>query len=218
MARSGNAARVVIATRNLGKLDELRRILHPLGLTLLGLDAFPRIGEVEETGVSFRENALLKARAVARAARLPALADDSGLEVEQLGGAPGIYSARFAGEPRSDARNNQKLLDVLKEVPEVARAADFVCVAAAALPSGESIWEEGRWHGAILRAPRGVSGFGYDPLFLDHESGRSAAELEDALKDERSHRGRAFRKLMPRLPALLREAGEQPPSAREDAG
>ncbi|MDP3938844.1 MAG: XTP/dITP diphosphatase, partial [Deltaproteobacteria bacterium] len=203
MAKSGNTARVVIATRNLGKLDELRRILHPLGLTLLGLDAFPRISEVEETGASFRENALLKARAIAREARLPALADDSGLEVEHLGGEPGIYSARYAGEPRSDARNNQKLLAALKEVPDAARAADFVCVAAAALPSGEAIWEEGRWRGAILRAPRGTSGFGYDPLFFDHESGRSAAELESDRKDARSHRGKAFRKLAERLPDFL---------------
>ena len=202
---------MVIATRNAGKLEEMRRILRCPGMTFLGLDAFPAVGEVEETGASFLENALLKARAVARAAGLPAIADDSGLEVKALGGAPGVLSARYAGEPRSDARNNEKLLEAARDLPEADRRADFVCVAAAALPSGRAVWEEGRWGGRLLRAPRGVGGFGYDPLFLDVESGLASAEMAPAEKDARSHRGRALRKLVPRLEAFLsagcRDAG-----------
>lgn len=194
---------MVVATRNPGKLEEVRRILQPLGVTLLGLDAFPGIGEVEETGANFIDNALLKARTVARETGLPSLADDSGLEVEALYGAPGVQSARYAGEPRSDARNNEKLLEALRDVPEEGRAAAFVCVAAAAFPSGEAIWEEGRWPGRILRAPRGGGGFGYDPLFLDPETGLASAEMDPASKDARSHRGRAFRKLAARLGTFL---------------
>ena len=195
--------RVVLATRNAGKVDELRRILEPAGLAILGLDAFPEAAEVEETGETFEENALHKARAAARATGLPALADDSGLEVDALDGEPGVRFARYAGEPRSDARNNARLLEALAEVPEEKRTAAFRCVSAAALPDGRAVWAQGRWPGGIGLAPRGSSGFGYDPLFIDPETGLTAAELEPAEKDARSHRGRAFRALLERLPALL---------------
>ncbi len=199
--------RVVLATRNAGKVAELRRILGPAGLAILGLDAFPEAGDVEETGATFEGNALQKARAAARATGLPALADDSGLEVDALGGEPGVRSARYAGEPRSDARNNARLLEVLAAVPEEKRTAAFCCVAAAALPDGRAVWAEGRWAGRIVLAPRGTSGFGYDPLFIDPETGLTAAELAPEVKDARSHRGRAFRALLDRLPGLLGDRG-----------
>jgi XTP/dITP diphosphohydrolase len=194
---------VVLATRNPGKIREVRRLLAPAGLSLAGLDAFSNVQEGEETGATFLENALLKARSAARATGLPAVADDSGLEVEALGGAPGVHSARYAGEPRSDAGNNTKLMRALERVPRGERGAAFRCVAAAALPGGEAIWAEGVWRGVVLEAPRGEGGFGYDPLFLDPEAGRTAAEMPPGEKDARSHRGKAFRDLAARLPALL---------------
>jgi XTP/dITP diphosphohydrolase len=194
---------VVLATRNPGKIDELRRILEPAGFSILGLDAFAEVPEVEETGASFLENALWKARAAARATGLLALADDSGLEVDALAGAPGVRSARYAGEPRSDARNNEKLLDALEGVRSEERTAAFRCVAAAALPDGRGVWGEGRWAGRIALAPRGSGGFGYDPLFVDGGTGRTSAELGPAEKDAISHRGQAFRALAARLRAFL---------------
>jgi len=194
---------LVLATRNAAKILELRRILEPAGFSIVGLDAFPEAPEVEETGVSFLENALLKARAAARATGLPALADDSGLEVEAIGGAPGFRSARYAGEPGSDAGNNAKLLEALAGVPEEKRTAAFRCVAAAVLPDGRVVWEEGRWAGRIALAPRGSRGFGYDPLFVDLDTGLTAAELPPDEKNARSHRGQAFRALAARLPVFL---------------
>ena len=194
---------MVLATRNAGKIAELARILGPAGIVILGLDAFPGVGDVEETGATFAENALAKARGAATATGIPAIADDSGLEVEALGGAPGVLSARYAGEPRSDARNNEKLLAALAGIPGEKRAAAFRCVAAAARPEGRAVWEEGCWPGRIGDAPRGAGGFGYDPLFVDPETGLTAAELPPAEKDARSHRGRAFRALLPRLRMLI---------------
>ena len=194
---------MVLATRNPGKIDELRRILEPAGLEILGLEAFPDMTEVEETGATFQENALGKARVVAEATNLPALADDSGLVVDALAGAPGVRSARYAGEPRSDARNNEKLLAALAGVPEERRTAAFRCVAAAALPDGRGVWEEGSWAGRIALAPRGSRGFGYDPLFVDPDTGLTAAELPPDEKNARSHRGKAFRKLAARLRTFL---------------
>ena len=194
---------MVVATRNSGKINELRRILAPTGISLVGLEAFPRVGTVEEAGASFLENALLKACAVAKATDLPALADDSGLEVDALGGAPGVRSARYAGDPGSDTRNNSKLIEALQGRGPGDRLARFRCLAAAALPDGSVIWEEGAWRGAILDVPRGAGGFGYDPLFFDPETGRTAAEMDAAEKDSRSHRGTAFRKLAKRLPEFL---------------
>lgn len=203
MAGRDEEMRVVLATHNSGKIEEVRRILEPLGITLLGLDAFPDPGEALETGATFLENALLKARVAAAATGIPALADDSGITLEALDGGPGVRSARYGGEPPSDARNNERLMEAMRGVQDDKRGASYVCVAAAALPGGDAIWEEGRWRGRLLVAPRGEGGFGYDPLFLDPETNRTAAEMSAAEKDARSHRGRAFRKLAPRLREFL---------------
>jgi XTP/dITP diphosphohydrolase len=200
---AGRERRVVLATRNAGKIAELARILGPAEFVILGLDAFPDVAEVEETGATFTENALRKARAAAKATGLPAIADDSGLEVDALGGEPGVRSARYTGEPRSDARNNEKLLAALAGVPEEKRTAAFRCVASAALPDGRAVCAEGHWAGRIGFAPRGAGGFGYDPLFIDPETGRTAAELAPPEKDARGHRGMAFRALLARLPDFV---------------
>ena len=189
----------MIATRNRGKREEVRRILEPGGIRLLGLEDFPDLREIEETGETFLENALAKAQAVARGTGLLAFADDSGIEVDALGGAPGVRSARYAGEPRSDARNNEKLLAALAGVASASRGARFHCVAVAAFVDGKSVWAEGTWRGILLEAPRGASGFGYDPLFLDPETGRTAAQMAPEEKDARSHRGKAFRALLARI-------------------
>jgi len=187
---------IVLATRNAGKIKELNALLAGFGLRVLGLDDFPEVGEIEETGTTFAENSLLKARTVAQAANLVALADDSGLMVDALSGAPGVYSARYSDPGATDARNNAKLLDVLKDVPEPLRGCRFVSVVAAVAPNGAQLCAEGRWEGRVLNAPRGAGGFGYDPLFFDAELGKSAAELSPADKNARSHRGRALRSLL----------------------
>lgn len=187
---------LVLATRNAGKIKELESLLSGYGLHVLGLGDFPEIGEIEETGTTFAENSLLKARTVAKATGLVALADDSGLVVDALGGAPGVYSARYSDPGATDERNNQKLLDVMRDVPEADRGCRFVSVVAAVAPGGVELLAEGRWEGRVLFAPRGSGGFGYDPLFLDLELGRSAAELSHADKNARSHRGRALRALL----------------------
>lgn len=202
--------RIVLATSNKGKVRELADSLADKGYIVYGLDEFPQIGEIEENGASFAENALAKARAVSAATGLPSIADDSGLMVEALDGAPGIYSARFGqdweylpGEDR-DGRNIRKLLHVLKDVPEQKRGAKFVTAMAAVLPTGEETTTFGEWHGRILDAPRGHNGFGYDPVFFDAELGKAAAELTKEEKNSRSHRGRALRAMLEKLPAFLK--------------
>jgi len=197
---------VVLATRNKGKVAELEALLAGFGLHVVGLDAFPHVGEIEETGTTFAENAALKARTVAQATGLVALADDSGLAVDALSDAPGVYSARYSGENATDASNNAKLLDVLKDVPEARRGCRFISVVAAHAPGGAEILAEGRWEGRVLTAPRGAGGFGYDPLFLDPELGQSAAELSPADKNARSHRGHALRALLKDWPAFWAKA------------
>jgi XTP/dITP diphosphohydrolase len=195
-------SRVVLATRNAGKVVELRRILT--GVTLVGLDEYPEMPEVEETGATFAENALLKARAVAAFTGLPAVADDSGLCVDFLGGAPGIRSARWAGEPSDDAANLALVLEQLADAGEGLRGAHFFCAAAAVVPRvGERV-AEGRVDGTLLTAPRGTNGFGYDPVFVPLGETRTTAEMTSEEKDAISHRGRAFRALAPSLEALLR--------------
>jgi len=191
---------LVLATRNAGKIKELEALLSGLGFAVLGLGEFPHIGEIEETGATFAENALLKAHAVALATGLVALADDSGLAVDALSGAPGVYSARYSGQGATDETNNLKLIDALKDVPEQRRGCRFVSVVAACAPNGAELLAEGRWEGQVLTTPRGAGGFGYDPLFLDLELGRSAAELAPAEKNARSHRGRALRALLESWP------------------
>lgn len=195
---------IVVATRNAGKLHEFRDLAKGLGLHLRSLDEFEEAAEVEETGASFQANALLKARAAAEATGLWAIADDSGLCVDALDGAPGIRSARFA--PGSDAERWKKLLEALAEVPTERRTARFVCALALASPGGQSMIEEAACEGRIAWAPRGAHGFGYDPVFevADDPSGRTMAELSTAEKRAVSHRGRAFESLRPHLVRLLR--------------
>jgi XTP/dITP diphosphohydrolase len=184
------------ATTNQGKLEEIRAVLTELTphLEVLGLDRFPDLGPIEEPGQTFEENALHKAKAVARHTGLVSLADDSGLEVDALNGAPGVYSARFSGDGASDAANNDKLLRLLESVPPEERTARFRCVLAVFAPSGEHFLCQGSWEGRIASAPAGESGFGYDPVFIDEESGLTAAQMDRSAKNERSHRGRALQR------------------------
>ncbi|MFC0862958.1 RdgB/HAM1 family non-canonical purine NTP pyrophosphatase [Sphaerimonospora cavernae] len=191
--------RVVLATRNAGKIVELRRILAEVGVPveLVGLDGFPEIGEVAETGSTFAENALLKAHAVAAGSGLPAVADDSGLCVDALNGMPGIFSARWSGGHGDDKANLNLLLAQISDVPDGRRRAHFACSAALALPSGEEHVAEGAVHGVLIREPRGTGGFGYDPIFVPDGDSRTTAEMSAEEKDAISHRGRAFRALVP---------------------
>jgi XTP/dITP diphosphohydrolase len=196
-------ARVVLATRNAGKVAELRRILAPFDIDLVGLDAFPDVGDVEETGATFVDNALLKARAVAGATGLPAIADDSGLAVDALEGAPGVRSARYAGVHGDDAANLDKVLADVADVGDESRGARFVCAAVAVVPGiGERV-VEADVTGSLLREPRGSNGFGYDPIFVPDGETRTTAEMSAEEKDAISHRGKAFRALVPLLAELL---------------
>ena len=198
-------ARVVLATRNAHKVVELRRILDDAGIAveLVGIDAFDGVPEVAETGATFAENALLKAHAVAAATGLPAVADDSGLCVDVLGGMPGVFSARWAGGHGDDVANLQLLLAQLRDVPSNRRSAHFACAAALALPAGIERVVEGRLDGEIIDSPRGSNGFGYDPIFVPDGERRTTAEMAAAEKDAVSHRGRAFRALGPIIGALI---------------
>ena len=196
---------LVVATGNLGKLKEIREILGP-EVSLLSLQDFPDLPEIVEDGDTFQANAIKKAQTVASVTGHPALGDDSGLEVDALNGAPGVYSARFAGEAATDAENNALLLERLQDVPEAERAARFRCVVAIAAPDGAAHISEGSCEGRILAAPRGDGGFGYDPLFLVPELGRSFAELAPSEKNRISHRGRALQAARPLIERAL--AGE----------
>jgi XTP/dITP diphosphohydrolase len=192
--------RLVLASGNPGKLREFRRLLAPLGIDVLAQSELG-IVEADEPHVTFVENALAKARHASAQAKLPALADDSGICVRALGGAPGVQSARYAGEPKSDARNNARLIAALDGVAE--RSAHYACVLALLRHESdpEPIIAEGAWHGTIVDVPRGAGGFGYDPHFLDATSGLTAAELPLERKNELSHRGKAIRALIARLEA-----------------
>jgi len=198
---------VVLATGNAGKVAELQDLLEDLGLTVIPQSRYA-IEAVEETGLTFVENALLKARHAAQATGLPAIADDSGLEVDALDGAPGIYSSRYAGIDASDADNNAKLLAALAGLPETQRRARFHCVLVYLRhPTDPTpLIAQGRWEGLILEQPRGTGGFGYDPLFYLPELGLSSAELEPAEKRRRSHRGQALRELRRQLAESLEPA------------
>lgn len=203
-------ATIVLATRNAGKVRELAAPLAAYGLHVLGLDAFPDFPEIEETGTTFAENALLKARTVAQRLKLTAVADDSGLEVDALNGAPGVYSARYSDDrpdlpgATKDDRNNAKLLEALSQIPDANRTGRFCCVMAAVKADGTAILAHGTWEGRISRNLRGCNGFGYDPLFIDPELERSAAELERAEKMARSHRAKALTALLAQWPAFWR--------------
>ncbi len=201
-ARHGSVhlSRLVLASGNAGKLREFRRLLAPLGIDVIA-QADLRIEETDEPHSTFVENALAKARHASAHAKLPALADDSGVCVRALDGAPGVLSARYAGEPKSDARNNAKLIAALSAVAD--RRAHYACVLALMrhAEDPEPIITEGTWHGTIIDVPRGSGGFGYDPHFLDIATGLTGAELPLERKNELSHRGKAIRALIARLSA-----------------
>ena len=199
--------KLVLASGNAGKLAELRDLLGDAGIDLHAQSEFG-VEDAEETGLTFVENAILKARHAARATGLPALGDDSGLCVDALDGAPGLYSARYAGTHGDAGANIVKLLDALREVPEQRRNARFVCVLALLRHADDPqpLIAEGVWEGRILCAPRGAGGFGYDPVFFDPERNMGAAELEAALKNRISHRGRALALLHDTLLAAVHRA------------
>jgi XTP/dITP diphosphohydrolase len=201
---------VLLATRNDAKLAELRRIVAALGLEevrIVGLDEVGPFEEAPETGATFAENALAKARDAASATGLLAVADDSGLAVDALNGMPGVLSARWSGshgERRDkDAANLALVLDQMADVPEERRGAAFVCAAAAAHPDGREVVVTERWPGRLVRSPRGLNGFGYDPAFVPEGETRTSAEMAPDEKDAVSHRARAFRALAPELESLL---------------
>ena len=192
--------RLVLASNNEGKLREFVRLLSPLSVDVVSQAALG-IPEAAEPHPTFVENALAKARHASAHAQLPALADDSGICVDALGGAPGVHSARYAGEPKSDARNNAKLIAALGQVAD--RGAHYYCVLALVRHADdpEPILAEGRWQGRIIATPRGAGGFGYDPYFEDLDTGLTGAEMPLVQKNERSHRGHAMRMLLQRLRA-----------------
>jgi XTP/dITP diphosphohydrolase len=184
---------VLLASRNRKKLAELRRILA--GVSLVGLDDVPAYPESPETGLTFEENALAKAREGAEKTGLPTVADDSGLAVDALSGMPGVFSARWAGRHGDDVANLELVLGQVNDVPDEHRGAAFVCVAALAHPDGREWTVEGRMTGRLVREPRGSGGFGYDPIFVADGETRTNAELSPEEKDAISHRGKAFRAL-----------------------
>jgi XTP/dITP diphosphohydrolase len=196
--------RVLVASRNAKKLGELRRILADAGidgLEIIGLDEVPPFPEAPETGATFEENALAKARDGAAATGLACVADDSGLSVDALNGMPGVLSARWSGRHGDDTANNELLLGQLSDVPDSRRGARFVSACALVVDGREAVML-GEWPGRIARKPAGDGGFGYDPLFVPDGGTVSAAELTPAAKDAASHRGRALRALLPALAAL----------------
>lgn len=186
---------VIIATKNRGKAKEFERMFLPLGYEVKTLLDFDDIEDIEETGKTFEENALLKAEAVCKITGQVVISDDSGLIVDALDGAPGIYSARYAGLEKSDQANMDKVLKELEEVPNEERTARFYCALAVAFPDGESLTVHGTCEGTILRERRGSHGFGYDPIFFVKELGKAMAELEPEVKSQISHRAKALKNL-----------------------
>ncbi|MFW0787338.1 RdgB/HAM1 family non-canonical purine NTP pyrophosphatase [Gordonia sp. CPCC 206044] len=201
---------VLLASRNAKKLAELQRVVDAAGITgleVVGLDAVAEYPEEPETGATFEENALIKARAGARATGLACLADDSGLAVDALNGMPGVLSARWCGRHGDDPANNELLLAQISDVPDERRGAAFVSACALVESDGTETVVRGEWRGTMLRGPRGANGFGYDPLFVPDDAvaqGRSSAELSPAEKDGLSHRGKALAQLVPALRELSR--------------
>jgi XTP/dITP diphosphohydrolase len=196
---------LVLATANQHKLLELKRILAAghVDVTLASLAEFPGAPDVAETGATFAENALLKAHAVADFTGLPAVGDDSGLCVDALGGMPGVLSARWSGTHGDDAANLRLVLAQLTDVPDERRGARFVCAAALVLPGGREHVSDGEVRGRLIREPRGLGGFGYDPIFVPDSATITTAEMDPADKDRISHRGRALRRLAPVIAAFL---------------
>ncbi|MFC7343017.1 RdgB/HAM1 family non-canonical purine NTP pyrophosphatase [Saccharopolyspora griseoalba] len=196
--------RVLLATRNQKKLVELRRIVQAeeLGLEVVGLSDVPEFPEAPETGATFEENAVAKAADAARETGLPAVADDSGIEIDALNGMPGVLSARWAGRHGDDQANLDLVLGQLADVPDERRGGAFVSAAALVLPDGTETVVRGEWRGRIIREERGGNGFGYDPIFVPEGETRTSAELSPEEKDADSHRGRALRLLLPSLRKL----------------
>ncbi len=194
---------LVIATKNQGKVKEFKEILQGLPFKVLSLLDFPQCPDIEESGSTFRENAVLKAETLRDYTEHIVLADDSGLEVDFLEGKPGVYSARFAGEGSSDEENNRKLLGLLKDVPWEKRGAQFTCVIAISPPHRETVVVEGTCRGVITLEPRGNLGFGYDPLFLVPEYEKTFSELGPDIKNNISHRGNAMKKALEVLKELV---------------
>ena len=202
--------KLVLATRNQGKITEFRRILDELApgqIDLIGVDQFPDLVDVDETGSTFEENSLLKSRLTCMATGLPAIADDSGLCVDALNGDPGIFSARWAGSHGNDQANIEKLLAQLKDVPDSNRTAHFKCVASLVLPDGRVQVAEGRFEGHILHAPVGENGFGYDPIFQPLGLSISSAQMSAREKDLVSHRGKSLRSIAPHVIQMLASLG-----------
>lgn len=193
---------IVVATGNAGKLKEIQHIVAPFGFEVVTQKSL-NVTEAEETGLTFVENALIKARNAAQQTGKPALADDSGLEVDALKGQPGIYSARYAGENATDADNNAKLLEALKDIPEAQRTARFQCVMVYLKHPNDPtpLICQGTWEGRILFEPKGDNGFGYDPLFLVPEKNCASAELTSDIKNAISHRGKALQQLLEKFQA-----------------
>lgn len=200
MPQSHQGEKIVLASNNAGKVREINQLLSDQQIQVVPQKEFG-IGDIEETGLTFVENAILKARNAAKESGLAAIADDSGLEVDALKGAPGIYSARFAGNDCNDQDNNIKLLESLKDIPEQERTARFQCVMIYLRHEEDPtpIICQGTWEGRILQTPSGENGFGYDPLFFVPERNCSSAELPAATKNQLSHRGQALRKLLAAL-------------------
>ncbi|WP_029431429.1 RdgB/HAM1 family non-canonical purine NTP pyrophosphatase [Blastococcus sp. URHD0036] len=201
------STRLVLATRNAGKLAELQRLLAGAvpGVTVVGLRDVPEYKEAPETGATFAENALLKAREAVRYTGLPAVADDSGITVDALNGMPGILSARWSGRHGDDAANTALLLAQIADVPDERRGAGFVCAAALVTPDGGEWVLEREWRGRVVREPRGTNGFGYDPVFVPDGLELTSAELAPGEKDARSHRAQAFAALVPVVAEALGE-------------
>jgi XTP/dITP diphosphohydrolase len=202
--------KLVLATRNQGKITEFRRILDELApgqIELIGVDQFPDLVDVDETGSTFEENSLLKSRYTCDATGLPSIADDSGLCVDFLNGDPGIFSARWAGNHGNDQANIEKLLEQLKEVPDNKRTAHFKCVASLVMPDGREQVAEGRFEGHILHAPVGENGFGYDPIFQPLGLSISSAQMSAQEKDLVSHRGKSLRAIAPHVIQMLASLG-----------
>jgi XTP/dITP diphosphohydrolase len=202
--------KLVLATRNQGKITEFRRILDELApgqIELIGVDQFPDLVDVDETGSTFEENSLLKSRYTCLATGLPAIADDSGLCVDFLNGDPGIFSARWAGNHGNDQANIEKLLEQLKDVPDIDRTAHFICIASLVMPDGRVQVAEGRFEGHILHAPVGENGFGYDPIFQPLGLSISSAQMSAQEKDLVSHRGKSLRAIAPHVIQMLASLG-----------
>jgi XTP/dITP diphosphohydrolase len=199
------STRLLLATRNAGKLAELQRLLESAvpGLEVVGLRDVEEYPEAPETGATFEENALLKAREAVKYTGLPAVADDSGLTVDALNGMPGVLSARWSGRHGDDDANTALLLGQLADVPDERRGGAFVCAAALVTPDGTEHVLERQWRGRVVRDKRGSNGFGYDPIFVPEGLELTAAELSPAEKDARSHRGQAFAALVPVLAEVL---------------